>query len=239
MALTWVIAGGGTGGHVTLGLALAEAVSERGDRAVFIGSDRSLEARLVPEAGFELIPLPSPQVMGRSALGRIRGLLGILRLVSRARRELADMAADVVLSVGGYAAMPAVFAALTRRTPIAVVEPNAIPGRANRVAARFARRTFVGFEGASSLLGGSRSDPERVRCVGVPLRKRLIAALADGTGAQRDLEAPFHLFVFGGSQGARQINDAVIEALPRLGKASLEIFHQCGEPEPLHTDTKN
>ena len=86
MTLHWVIAGGGTGGHVTLGLALAEVIAERGDEIVFIGSDRSLEARLVPEAGFELVALPSPQVMGRSLLGRIRGVLGILGLVARARR---------------------------------------------------------------------------------------------------------------------------------------------------------
>lgn len=233
MALTWVIAGGGTGGHVTLGLALAEVIAERGDTAIFIGSDRSLEARLVPEAGFELVPLPSPQVMGRSLFGRLKGVLGILGLVARARRELSRVNADIVISVGGYAAMPPVLAAVTRRTPIAVVEPNAIPGRANRVAARFAKRVFIGFEGAAALLGGSS---DRVRCVGVPLRQRLLQALAK-RDADRTREAPFRLFVFGGSQGAKQINDAVIEALPRLREMPLTIFHQSGEAELKRVST--
>lgn len=227
MELTWVIAGGGTGGHVTLGLALAEVIQQRGDRAIFIGSDRSLEARLVPEAGFELIPLPSSQVMGRSLLGRLQGVLGILRLLVRARRELGRAKADIVISVGGYAAMPAVLAAVTRRTAIAVVEPNAIPGRANRLAGRFAKRVFLGFERARPFFHGSS---DRVQCVGVPLRQRLISSLAERS-ADRTPTAPYHLFVFGGSQGAKQINDAVVQALPRLREMPLQIFHQVGEAD--------
>ena len=226
MALTFVIAGGGTGGHVTLGLALAEAMRARGDRVLFIGSDRSLEARLVPQAGFELVALPSPQVMGRSLLGRASGVLGILRLVSRARREFKRCKADFVISVGGYAAMPSVLAAVTTRTPLAVVEPNAVPGRANRVGARFAKCVFTAFEGAAKWLGG---PSERLQCVGIPLREQLVQSIA-GADA-REPKAPFHLFVFGGSQGAVQINDAVIEALPRLTEAQVEIFHQAGEAD--------
>jgi UDP-N-acetylglucosamine--N-acetylmuramyl-(pentapeptide) pyrophosphoryl-undecaprenol N-acetylglucosamine transferase len=225
MALTWVIAGGGTGGHVTLGLALAEVMHERGDRVLFIGSDRSLEARLVPEAGFELVPLPSPQVMGRSIAGRISGVLGILRLVARARQEMKRVSADVVVSVGGYAAMPSVLAAALTRTPLAVVEPNAVPGRANRVAARFASRIFIAFQGAAKWLGNSK----KIQCVGVPLRQRLLQSI--GEQKQDDAEPASHLFVFGGSQGAKQINDAVIAALPRLCEAGVEIFHQAGEAD--------
>jgi len=226
MALTFVIAGGGTGGHVTLGLALAEVMAARGDRVLFIGSDRNLEARLVPEAGFELVPLPSPQVMGRSAIGRLSGVLGILGLVSRARRELKRVSADVVISVGGYAAMPSVLAAAITRTPLAVVEPNAVPGRANRVAARFARRVFIAFAGAAKWLGG---ESKAIRNVGIPLRQRLLQSI--GEGRSHEAKAPFHLFVFGGSQGAKQINDAVLQALPRLSKAQVEIFHQAGEAD--------
>ena len=78
MALSWIIAGGGTGGHVTPALALGEAIAERGDRSLFIGSEQGLEARLVPDAGFELLALPSQQVMGRSLKGRVAGVLGLL-----------------------------------------------------------------------------------------------------------------------------------------------------------------
>jgi UDP-N-acetylglucosamine--N-acetylmuramyl-(pentapeptide) pyrophosphoryl-undecaprenol N-acetylglucosamine transferase len=230
MGLSWVIAGGGTGGHVTPALALGEVISKRGDRVLFIGSDRGLEARLVPQAGFELVALPSRQVMGRGVAGRAAGALAILAATFRARRELARARAELVVSVGGYAAMPTVIAAATRHTPLALVEPNAIPGRANRLAARFCRRIFVGFEAAAARLAshGGRRSTGRVRCVGIPLREALVAAFEEPSQARRP-SPPYHLLVFGGSQGARQINDAVMAALPRLAGLPIEIFHQAGE----------
>jgi len=226
-----VIAGGGTGGHVTPALALGEAFRERGDRVLFIGSDRGLEARLVPEAGFRLEALGSRQVMGRGVAGRLRGGLAILVAARRARRALRDFGADLVVSVGGYAAMPAVLAAWTRRTPLCLVEPNAVPGRVNRLAARGARRVFVGFEAAGRRLDPSfrAGAPGKVRCTGVPLRAALVEACRGAS--RRRPEPPFRLLVFGGSQGARQINQALVEALPRLADLPLEVFHQTGEAE--------
>ncbi len=231
MALSWVIAGGGTGGHVTPALALGEAIAERGDRLVFLGSDRGLEARLIPEEGYDLIALPSRQVLGRGLLGRGLGALGILSSAARAHRALGRVGADLVVSVGGYAAMPAVLAAILRRTPIALVEPNAIPGRVNRLTARFASRIFLCFEAAAARLG----DPERARagtvhCVGVPLRRSLIAKF-DSAAPRRKPAPPIRLLVFGGSQGAHQINEAFIEALPRLATFGIEVFHQTGEAD--------
>ena len=88
MTLSWIIAGGGTGGHVTPALALGEIIAERGERVLFIGSEQGLESRLVPEAGFELLALPSQQVMGRRWLGGLAGLLGTLGQVGWARRAL-------------------------------------------------------------------------------------------------------------------------------------------------------
>jgi len=232
MSLSWVIAGGGTGGHVTPALALGEVISKRGDRVLFIGSDRGLEARLVPQAGFELVTLPSRQVMGRGAIGRAAGSLAILTAAFRARRELARARAELVVSVGGYAAMPAVIAAVTRRTPLALVEPNAIPGRANRLTARFCQRVFVGFEAAATRLGdrGGQRSTRRLRCVGIPLREALVATFEEPSQVRRP-SPPFHLLVFGGSQGARQINQAVMAALPRLAELPVEIFHQAGESD--------
>ena len=145
MARRWVIAGGGTGGHVTPALALGEAIAERGDEVLFIGSSRGLEARLVPQAGFRLEALPSEQFLGRNLWGRLRGGFSILRSVGAARRVIRKFDADAVLSVGGYAAMPAALAARTCGRPLFLVEPNAIPGRVNRLTARSARTIFVGF----------------------------------------------------------------------------------------------
>jgi len=223
MTLNWIIAGGGTGGHVTPALALAEIIAERGDRVLCIGSERGLEARLVPEAGFELLALPSEQVMGRGLAGRLTGLWRILRLVGRARAALRAHDAHVVVSVGGFAAMPAALAAIIARCPLALIEPNAIPGRANRLTAHFARRVFVGFVSTAQSLK-TRSP---ISHFGIPLRRSLVEAFAE-VDAREAPRSPLRLFVFGGSQGARQINETMMELAPRLAGKGLEIFHQAG-----------
>jgi len=226
MARRWVITGGGTGGHVTPALALGEAIVDRGDEVLFIGSSRGLESRLVPEAGFELRVLPSEQVMGRDWLGRIRGALSILKSVGSALRILWQYRPDAVISVGGYAAMPTALAAWLSRRPLFLVEPNAIPGRVNRLTAWLARAVFVGFESARGYL------PRRTEsvCVGVPLRRALYRAFA-GRPEARLATRPLRIFVFGGSQGARQLNEHVPEALAKLAKNSITVFHQTGETD--------
>jgi UDP-N-acetylglucosamine--N-acetylmuramyl-(pentapeptide) pyrophosphoryl-undecaprenol N-acetylglucosamine transferase len=226
MARRWVITGGGTGGHVTPALALGEAIVDRGDEVLFIGSSRGLESRLVPDAGFDLRVLASEQVMGRSLLGRIRGAFSILKSVGSALRILWQYDPDAVISVGGYAAMPTALAAWISRRPLFLVEPNAIPGRVNRLTAYFARCVFVGFESARGYL------PRRTEsvCAGVPLRRALYRAFA-GRPEPRLPTKALRIFVFGGSQGARQLNEHVPEALARLAKGGIEVFHQTGETD--------
>jgi UDP-N-acetylglucosamine--N-acetylmuramyl-(pentapeptide) pyrophosphoryl-undecaprenol N-acetylglucosamine transferase len=233
MARHWVIAGGGTGGHVTLALALGEALSRRGDDLLFIGTARGLEARLVPEAGFRLEVLPSEQVVGRSLWGRVRGAFSILRSVFRARRLIRRFDATAVISVGGYAAMPAVLAARTCGRPLFLVEPNAIPGRVNRLSARFARAVFVGFEETRRHLPPGRESV----CVGVPLRRALYRAFA-GTRKTGKPSVPLRVLVFGGSQGARQLNENVPDALARLARGSVEVFHQTGAKDQSSVEAR-
>jgi UDP-N-acetylglucosamine--N-acetylmuramyl-(pentapeptide) pyrophosphoryl-undecaprenol N-acetylglucosamine transferase len=225
-AIVWAIAGGGTGGHVTPALALAEAVAARGDVPFLLGGEIGLERKLVPEAGFELVTLPSGQVMGRSLSARLRAAIATSRGVLAARRELGTRRASVLISVGGYASVPGVIAAALRRLPIALVEPNALPGRANRLAARFARGVFVQFEAAVPALRRAGA----VSVVGAPLRQALVAAFRSAP-PRRAPGKPLRLLVFGGSQGARQINDAMIEAAPHLDSAGFTIFHQTGEAD--------
>jgi UDP-N-acetylglucosamine--N-acetylmuramyl-(pentapeptide) pyrophosphoryl-undecaprenol N-acetylglucosamine transferase len=226
MARRWVIAGGGTGGHVTPALALGEALAKRGDEVLFIGSSRGLESRLVPAAGFDLEVLPSEQFMGRNLMGRIRSVFSILRSVVRAHLAMREFKADAVLSVGGYAAMPSALAAWLSRRPLFLVEPNAIPGRVNRLTSRLARMVFVGFDATRAAL------PRRARSlfIGVPLRRALYKTFAKGR--KSGLPAtPLRVFVFGGSQGARQLNENVPEAFARLAKNSIEVFHQAGKAD--------
>jgi UDP-N-acetylglucosamine--N-acetylmuramyl-(pentapeptide) pyrophosphoryl-undecaprenol N-acetylglucosamine transferase len=228
-ALRWVVAGGGTGGHVTPALALAETIAARGDSVRIFGSERGLETRLVPDAGFELVALPGRQVMGQSLGARLRAVVDLARGCVAAWRALGAGSADVVVSVGGYASVPAVAAAAVRRLPIALVEPNAVPGRANRAAARVAALIFVQFDEAAAALGGSQRA-SGLRTLGIPLRQSLVEAFAKGP-PRRVPEAPFRLLVAGGSQGAKQINEAMIEAAKILDPARLEVFHQTGEAD--------
>ena len=222
----WAIAGGGTGGHVTPALAIAEAVAARGDGVFVLGGELGLERRLVPDAGFELVSLASGQVMGRGPLARLAALFAMLRGVLRAWRELGRRRASCLISVGGYASVPGVLAAALRRRPIALVEPNAMPGRANRLAARLARVLFLQFPEAREHLGGSA----RSEVCGAPLRAGLVDAFR-AAPPRRPPGGPLRLLVFGGSQGARQLNDAMVELAPKLDPEAFTIFHQSGEAD--------
>jgi UDP-N-acetylglucosamine--N-acetylmuramyl-(pentapeptide) pyrophosphoryl-undecaprenol N-acetylglucosamine transferase len=224
---TWIIAGGGTGGHVMPALALGEELRRQSEEVLFIGSEKGLENRLVPEAGFRLMRLPSRQVMGQGVVGKLGAVLSLFPATLRAIKILRSENAKVVLSVGGYAAVPSVLAAFLLRVPLALVEPNAIPGRANRLAARLAGRIFLCFEAATTQLGGSS---DRVHVTGVPLRRALVEAFQQSSTREKPSQ-PLRLFVFGGSQGARQINNAVVGALPLLPSGSLKVVHQTGAGE--------
>jgi UDP-N-acetylglucosamine--N-acetylmuramyl-(pentapeptide) pyrophosphoryl-undecaprenol N-acetylglucosamine transferase len=171
--------------------------------------------------------------MGTSLLARLRALPAMLGACLAARRILGERKADLVVSVGGYASVPAVAGAVLRRIPVALVEPNAVPGRANRLAARFARLIFLGFDAARERFGAAAA--ERLRPVGIPLRRALLETFGERP-ARRRPERPLRLLVFGGSQGARQINEAMMEAAPELADGDFEVFHQSGAADRERVD---
>jgi len=227
MALVVVLAGGGTGGHIFPALALAEAIRKREPDAHvrFVGTARGLETRYVPTAGYALDLVPSAAVTGRGVGRGLLGLLVLARGTLRARRLLRDLDADLVIGVGGYASVPAVAAALTLGIPTALLEPNARPGRSNRVLGRYAKRVFVAFEDAIPFF-----PPGRALLTGRPVRA-MPRCLGKNGGKIR-------VVVTGGSQGARAINRAVCAALPRLvAIPGLEITHQTGAADLEETRT--
>jgi len=225
MSARWVIAGGGTGGHVTPALALGEEARAAGDAVLFVGTDRGMETRLVPEAGFELVALASRPLVGRGLVQQAGALAALVGSTWAAFRTLRRWKPDLVLSVGGYAAVPVTLAAALRGTPVALLEANARPGAANRLAARFAKRVFVEFDGSAERLGAAARAVQS----GLPLRRQLIDALS--SESIREPAAPFRIFVSGGSQGARQVNDAVLGALKELDVQDFEFVHQTGEAD--------
>jgi UDP-N-acetylglucosamine--N-acetylmuramyl-(pentapeptide) pyrophosphoryl-undecaprenol N-acetylglucosamine transferase len=217
---TLLIAGGGTGGHVFPGVAVAEAAQMLADvDVVFVGTDRGVEARVVPQRGWRLERLVVEPMKGggpsralRGALLAVRATLGAVAIVRRLRPR-------VVLSVGGYAAGPATLAAAVLGVPVAVLESNSRPGLANRLLAPFATRAFLAWEEAESSFRA-----HAVRHYGVPLRAGFapVAYPADGAWSR--------VLVMGGSQGAAVLNERMPDVFARLARegATVHVVHQAG-----------
>jgi UDP-N-acetylglucosamine--N-acetylmuramyl-(pentapeptide) pyrophosphoryl-undecaprenol N-acetylglucosamine transferase len=215
-----ILAGGGTGGHVIPAIAIAQELRSRyGAEVLFIGTARGIENRLVPAAGFPL-QLVKVGALNRVSLAtRIKTLFDLPRAVLAARRMLIEFDPDVVIGVGGYASGPAMLAAIRRRIPTLAFEPNFVPGFANRVVAHFVSAAAVHFEETERYF----RNPV---VTGVPVRP----AFFQIPRKPYDPASPT-LLVFGGSQGARAINQAVVRSLPELIKrvSGLRIIHQTGE----------
>ncbi|MCA9714537.1 MAG: undecaprenyldiphospho-muramoylpentapeptide beta-N-acetylglucosaminyltransferase [Myxococcales bacterium] len=222
-----MIAGGGTGGHLFPGIALAEEVRARGGEVVFVGTERGIEARVLPAQGWPLELIEVSGIKGRGVRGLLTGLLRLPRAWWQSRAILRRVRPDVVIGVGGYASGPIVATAALMRIPTAIMEQNSIPGITNRILARLVRRIFTSFDD----LRGFFPERKIVRA-GNPIRRALLEQLRAGD-EQADDHRPPRLFVFGGSQGARAINEQVLAAAPGLFDAlpGLEIWHQTGRAE--------
>jgi UDP-N-acetylglucosamine--N-acetylmuramyl-(pentapeptide) pyrophosphoryl-undecaprenol N-acetylglucosamine transferase len=217
---TIVIAGGGTGGHLYPGIAIAEELQRRRpDLAiVFIGTGRTLERSIVEANGYRLLAVSSGGVVGTSIGTRIRGVLRAARGLVEAMKHLRTIGPEAVVGVGGYASGPTVAAAVLLRIPTLIQEQNYRPGLTNRLLARWVSQVAVSFEESRAWLGG------RGVLTGNPVR----AAFRDVAPAAR--REAFRVLVFGGSQGARAINDAMIEALAFLAprRSGLRFLHGSG-----------
>ena len=214
-----VLAGGGTGGHVIPALAIAQELKKNhAAELLFVGTPRGMENRLVPAAGFELRLVQVGALKNVSLATRLKTSFDLPRAIWLARDMLDEFGPDVVIGVGGYASGPAMAAAIWRRIPTIAFEPNVVPGFANRVVARWVSAAAVHFEETC------RYFPN-CRVTGVPVRAAFFSIPPKSSGTQPTL------LVFGGSQGARAINDAMIDSLPGLREKApgLHIIHQTGE----------
>lgn len=219
-----VLAGGGTGGHVIPALAIANELRERhGAEVVFIGTARGMETRLVPQAGYRLELVQVGALKNVAAMTRAKTLFDLPRAILKCASFFGEFKPDVVIGVGGYASGPAMMAAGLKRIPSVIFEPNYVPGFANRMAAKTAKAACVQFQDTCRFF-------RNCTVTGVPVRKAFFEIPARPTDA-----AP-SLLVFGGSQGARAINNAMVAALPKLreGLPNLRIVHQTG-PKELDT----
>lgn len=216
-----VIAGGGTGGHLFPGIALAEEVVTRhpSNEVVFVGTARGLEARVVPQAGYPLELIDVTGVKGKGLLGLMAGVLRVPRAIVQSMRILRRHKADMVVGVGGYASFPVVVAAFLLGIPTAIQEQNAMPGLTNRLLGLIVRAVFVSFEEAMS-----HFSRRKTFLFGNPTRK----ALFENFLRPQTVHDKFRVLVFGGSQGARAINHAAVEAFASFDPGKMEILHQTG-----------
>ncbi|MEU6997738.1 undecaprenyldiphospho-muramoylpentapeptide beta-N-acetylglucosaminyltransferase [Nonomuraea sp. NPDC046570] len=226
-----VLAGGGTAGHIEPALALADALRklDPGIGITCLGTERGLETRLVPARGYELqlvpaVPLPraiTPQLL--TVPGRLAGA------INAAAAAMDRVRADVLVGFGGYVATPAYLAARRRGVPIVVHEANARPGLANRLGARLTEHVFSGHRDSALA---------KAEYIGIPLRREIVSldrlSMGDKArswfGLRTDLPT---LLVFGGSQGARSLNQAALAAGPTLRQAGIQVLHVLGPKNTL------
>jgi UDP-N-acetylglucosamine--N-acetylmuramyl-(pentapeptide) pyrophosphoryl-undecaprenol N-acetylglucosamine transferase len=218
-----IIAGGGTGGHVIPALAIAQQLKKQfGAEILFIGTARGIETRLVPQAGFPLELIQVGALKNVSLMTRLKTMLDLPRAIAASSRMLSQFDPEVVIGVGGYASGPAMVAAIRRRLPTLAFEPNVVPGFANRMIARWVSAAAVHFEETC------RYFPH-CTVTGVPVRAAFFSIAAK-------IGDPPTLLVFGGSQGARAINQAMIESLAGLREKipGIHIIHQTGQRDYDH-----
>ena len=227
-----LIAGGGTAGHVLPGLAIAEAlvnsgVVENQSSVYLVGSRRGIEVDLVPPTGFDLTVLPGRGIQRRLALANLAAGIGLLCGFVQALILVIRRRPAVVVSLGGYASIPCALAALVLRVPVVVAEQNAVPGAANRLTGRFARACAVSFPGTdlprSTMTGNPvRQGVRKVAESGDRIRDRSEARAALGVNT-----FPF-VVVFGGSLGARRINQALVRAVEDWKGGPVVVEHVVG-----------
>ena len=219
-----VIAGGGTGGHLYPGIAVAREVLARQPAATisFAGTARGIEARVLPREGFALDLIRSGGLKGKSILDRARGATLIPLGLVDAWRIVSERRPDLVVGVGGYSSGPVVLVAALRGVPTMLLEQNAVPGLTNRLLSRHVQAAAVSFESAKAFFGS------KAFVSGNPVRPEFLDA-AGSKESSRDA-AITRVLVFGGSQGAHAINMAMVEAAAQLAEGPhLRLTHQTGE----------
>jgi UDP-N-acetylglucosamine--N-acetylmuramyl-(pentapeptide) pyrophosphoryl-undecaprenol N-acetylglucosamine transferase len=213
-----ILAGGGTGGHVIPALAIANQLKKSyGAEVLFIGTARGIENRLVPAAGYPLQLVRVGQLKNVSLMTRAKTAFDLPYALWDAGRMLNEFAPDVVIGVGGYASGPAMLAAVMKHIPTLAFEPNVVPGFANRMVARFVSAAAVHFEETAKYF-------RHAEVTGVPVRQAFFEIPPKRGGTPT-------LLVFGGSQGAHAINEAMFRCLNVLRREApdIRIIHQTGE----------
>ncbi len=226
-----VIAGGGTGGHLFPGLALADELVKRDPSVeiLFIGTDRGIEARVVPREGYNIRFVSSAALVGKSLSGKLKALFSFMKGLRESYRILKETDPQIVVGTGGYVSVAPVVAAWLQSIPVLIMEQNTVPGRANRFLARMANAICITYQESMAFF-----PRDKVHLTGNPVRDRVTKGSPEAARRLFSLkEDLFTVLVFGGSRGASSINRAMVEALPYLTgiKEEVQFLHQTGESD--------
>ncbi|MGD9016796.1 MAG: undecaprenyldiphospho-muramoylpentapeptide beta-N-acetylglucosaminyltransferase [Desulfobacterales bacterium] len=223
-----VITGGGTGGHLFPGIAVAREFQARvpDARILFLGTGKAVEISVLAREGFDHRVIAASGFKGMGMLGKMNALVALPRGIAGAHGILSAFGPDLVIGVGSYSAGPVAVAARLRGIPVVLHEQNAIPGLTNRLLAHLAQRIYISLPAS-----GGHFPPGKTRLTGNPVRPELLDD-AQGPSVQQSAERPFTVLVAGGSQGAHAINQAVIDLLPLIDDpGTLAFIHQTGETD--------
>jgi UDP-N-acetylglucosamine--N-acetylmuramyl-(pentapeptide) pyrophosphoryl-undecaprenol N-acetylglucosamine transferase len=216
-----IIAAGGTGGHIYPGIAVAKEIVNRDaeSKILFVGTSRGLETKIVPANGFELSLINSAGLKNVGLMGKLKGLFILPKSFLEARRIIKDFQPDVVVGAGGYVSGPVLLMASLIGISTLVMDSNALPGFTNRRLAPFVTKAALTFEEALPYFG------KKGIVTGNPVRREFFDIAPKPRGEKTNL------LIFGGSQGARAINEAMVAALALLPRDKLNITHQTGESD--------
>ena len=221
-----IIAGGGTGGHLFPGVAVAEEFLKRNkdNSVLFIGTERGLEGKILPDMGFQLRTIDVEGIKEKGLMKSIGASLKIPRSLVQSYMIIRKFCPDIVVGVGGYASGPAVITAHFMGIKTAIAEQNAIPGLTNRILGRFVNRIFLTFSETKRWF-----SEKKIVVTGNPIRKEF----SKGEKYPEKTDDRFTLFIFGGSQGAHTINRTVLDSIEYLKgiKDKLKIMHQTGNDD--------
>lgn len=201
-----IIAGGGTGGHLFPGLALADELVRRGAEVTFVGTERGIEAKAVPQAGYPLVLVDVAGLKRKGLLGALRSLLRLPLAGLKALRLLRRLRPRAVVGVGGYASGPVVLVAALLGIPSIVLEQNSVPGLTNRILGRFVRLVVTAFPRAEQFFPAAK-----VRLLGNPIRNKVLHGVLPASARPED--EPLRVLVLGGSQGAHAVNQLMTAAM--------------------------
>ncbi len=220
-----LIAAGGTGGHIYPGIAVANELLRRDEatQVLFVGTAKGIETKIVPDSGFQLSLIHSAGLKSVGAIGKIKGLSILPKSFLEARQLIKQFRPHVAVGAGGYVSGPVLLMARLMGVPTLVMDSNALPGYTNRQLARFVDRAALTFEEAMPFFG------KKGVVTGNPVRREFFEI------KPKERSDKFHVLIFGGSQGARAINNAMTEALQHLteNKEDLTITHQTGDADFL------